>query len=288
MTSKLFSIALPLIAAGSMASAQEVNYLSYGGSYTNLSTDFGDIDLFGIGASIDYSNSGFIFNGSVGYIDLDDESELTRLSFRVGYEITPSIVAYAGADYLDIGFDDVTFYNIGGEYSTGLYTVGLNFEEADFDGADTLTTLYGSYQVSSALEVALAFADDGNDTVTTLGADYDMGDTELAAVYSTADGNDIFAVNGNYDFGNGFRAGGGYVNFDGEIDILQASGGYEVSDSLWVDLSVGQADIGGEDIDLLGLSLTFETGRESLLIDRAQTAQTRALGTLGELAAFGF
>lgn len=282
------TLTLPLIAAGSMTAAQEMNYLTYGGSYTNLSTGGGDIDLLSLGAGIDYTNNGFIFNGGVGYLDLDGEIDLTRLSIRGGYQITPNIAAYAGVDYLDSDGGDLNIYNIGAEYSDGVYTVGINFEEIDEEGADTFTTIYGSYQLSSDLEVALALTDVDGDVQTTLGALYDQGGTELAAVYTTFDGEDIFAINGNYDFGNGFRAGGGYVNLDGEADILEIGGGYEISDDLWVDLSIGQADIGdGGDIDMIGLSLSFETGRETLLVDRAATAQAEAYGALGELVGFG-
>ncbi|WP_439142914.1 hypothetical protein [Pseudooctadecabacter sp.] len=229
-----------------------------------------------------------MFNGSIGYLDLDGEIDLTQLSMRGGYQITPNIAAYAGVDYLDAGENDITIYNIGAEYSTGVYTVGINFEEADEEGADTFTTIYGSYQVSSDLEVALALTDVDGEAQTTLGALYDQGGTELSAVYTSFDGESIFAINGNYDFGNGFRAGGGYVNFDGEADILEIGGGYEISDDLWVDLSIGQADIGeGSDIDMIGLSLSFETGRETLLIDRATTAQGEAFGVLGEVLNLG-
>jgi len=288
LTYKIAATALPLLLAGSFVSAQELNYLSYGGSYTSLDTPVGDVDLFSLGASIDYTNNGFLFNGGVGYIDLDGDVDLTNLNFRAGYFVAPGAIVYAGIDYSDADGESLTAYNIGGEYGFGAFTVGLNFFEADIDDADTFTTLYGSYQATDELEVAL-FIEDGNDlTTVSVGADFEMEDTDVNAVYSDTEGFGVFAVSGTYDFGNSFRVGGSYANFDGDVNLFTVSGGYEVADRLWVDASFGQIDpdFGGS-ADTIGLALSYETGRETLLIDRAQTAQTQAFGLIGDVLGNG-
>jgi len=280
---KSTAFALPLVTMATLASAQNVEYLSYGATYQN----FDDFDDFALGGTIDYRNSNFVLNGGIGYIDLDDGGELTTLDFRAGYFVAPNAVLYAGYAYFDNDIDDLDTYNIGGEYAFNQFTVGLNFEDLDISGLDTFSSIYGGYQVSDAFEVGLIVTDEDFDTRTALTADYDLGDTELFAIYETIDSADFFAITGNYDFQNGFRAGGTYSNFDGDADFIAVSGGYEVAEHLWIDLSVGNfdADAGGN-ADTIGLSISFETGRETLLIDRLDTVRGEAIGAAGPFLSF--
>ncbi|WP_143515322.1 hypothetical protein [Pseudooctadecabacter jejudonensis] len=265
------------------ASAQEVNYTSIDGNYTNLSVSGEDANIFGLAGSIDYTNSGFVFNGGLSYTDFDGDIDVTVLSFRAGYEVSPDIIIFGGANFLDTeGFDE-TIYTLGAEASFGQFTAGLSFFQVDEDDADTFTAVYGSYRVSDELEVAALIETDGDDTITVLGADFDMGGTTVDATYTVDEDIYIFGVSGHYDFGNGFRAGGDYATFDGEVDFIAVSGGYEVSENMWVDLSVGRFDLDGEEVDTLGLEFTFETGGQTLLIDRAETVQARSLGVAGAL-----
>ncbi len=284
MIFKTTALALPLLAMGSLANAQSVEYLSYGASYTNLDGGGTDVDVFGLGASLDYRNNEFVFNGGISYTDLDGSGDLTALNFRLGYFVTRELAVYAGYNYADFNSDDVSTFDIGGEYAFGAYTVGLNYSESDVDGTDSAQSIYGGYQVSEDLELSVFVSDQDNDTLVSLAADYDRGDTELFATYTTVDNVDIFAFNGNYDLNNGFRVGGGYVDLDGDFDLFTVSGGYEVADSLWVDVSFGQLDANtGSDADLIGLAISYETGRETLLVDRIETVRVQSLGVLGPI-----
>jgi len=283
---KSTAIALPLVTMASLASAQNVEYLSYGAAYINSD----DADVFGLGGTIDYRNSNFVLNGGVGYADLDGldgNDDVTTLDFRAGYFVTQAAVIYGGYSYTDTDGDDSDAYNIGGEYNFNQFTVGLNFEDIDESGVDTFSTIYAGYQVTNELELGLQVSDqDDLDTVTTLTADYDLGDTELFAVYSDNDSGDFFAINGNYDFQNGFRVGGGYTDLDSDVELISISGGYEIAENLWIDASYGNLDIdGASDEDVFGLAISFETGRETLLVDRLDTVQTEALGVLGSALA---
>lgn len=275
-------IALPLIVAGTVASAQDVRYLSYGGNYAS-----GDgADLFALGGTVDYTNKGFIFNGGASYIDLEGDN-LTALNFRVGYVIDPKIALYAGLNYADDGTDDLTSYNIGGEFGAGPYTVGLNLSQVDVSGADTDATIYAGYKFSDAHEMSLTVTDVDGETATTLLSDFDLGGTELAALYTHVGDASIFAFDGAYDLNNGFRIGAGYATLDDgtdSVDIYSINGGYEASEDMWIDLGYSDA----EGSDLFSLSVTFETGRETLLVDRAESTAVDALGTLGNVLGNGF
>lgn len=275
-------IVLPLIVAGTIASAQDVRYLGYGANYAS-----GDgTDILSLGGTVDYTNNGFIFNGGASYADVEGDN-LTALNFRLGYVIDPKIALYVGANFLGDGDDDISSYNIGGEYGVGPYTVGLNVEQLDESGADASPSLYAGYKFSEAYEVSLVVADAGDETSVTLVSDFDMGATELAALYGDVGDVSFFAFDGAYDLGNRFRIGAGYATFDDgidSIDLFSVSGGYEASEDLWID--IGYAD--AEGTDLVSLSITFETGRETLLIDRAETAAVDALGTFGNVLGGGF
>ena len=288
MTIKTAFTAVPLILVGGIATAQNVEFLSYGAGYTNISSGGNNFDILSLGGAIDYTNNGFIINGNIGFADFDGEGELTTLGLRGGYFVTPDAVIYAGIDYLDADGASLEFYNIGAEYSFGQTTVGLNFEKADVSGAEVVTTLYGSYQVSEEFELGLGIIDDTFDTGFVIAADYDLGDTELFASYQTIDGFDVFGVSGNYDLGNGFRLGGNFTDFDGEINSYGVSAGYEVAENMWIDLTAGQIDVTGSGtVDVIGFAFSFETGRETLLIDRANTVQAESLGLLGSLVSAG-
>ncbi|PVA06052.1 hypothetical protein [Thalassorhabdomicrobium marinisediminis] len=286
MTIKATTLALPILALGTSALAQGIEYQSFGAGYSNLSTGGSDGSLFSLGGGLDYRSGGFVFNGSTGYLDLEDDITLTALDMRAGYFIVPQAAVYVGLDYIDVEGFDLTIYNIGGEYQFGPGAVGINLSEPDVSGAETITTVYGGYSVMPQLEMSLAITEVDGETGATFASDFDLGGSEFAATYMTSDGIDIFAVNGNYDLGNNFRVGGGYADFDGDVDLVSVSGGYEMRNDMWLDVSYGQASFsGGPDIDVLGFALSFETGRESLLVDRASTAQADALGVLGDVFA---
>ncbi|WP_281982292.1 hypothetical protein [Thalassorhabdomicrobium marinisediminis] len=282
MTIKATTLALPILALGTSALAQSIEYQSFGAGYSNLSSGGTDVSLFSLGGGLDYRSGGFVFNGGATYLELEDFATISGLDMRLGYFIVPQAAVYGGIGYVDVEGFDQTVYNLGGEYQFGPGTVGLNLSESDESGAETVTTIYGGYSVMPQLEMSLAITEVDGETGAMFASDFDLGGTEFAATYMTADGIDIFAVNGNYDLGNNFRIGGGYADFDGAIDLVSVSGGYEMRNDMWLDVSFGQASVsGGGDADVMGFALSFESGRESLLVDRASTAQSKALGVLG-------
>ncbi|MEM6713291.1 MAG: porin, partial [Pseudomonadota bacterium] len=221
--------ALPLLVLSSGAVAQGLEYQSYGASYTNLSVDGDDVDFTNLSAGIDYRTGNVIVSGGFGYTDLDGDVDITTLGLRAGYFVVPNAVVYAGVNTFKVEDDSATSYNVGGEYMTNGLTFGLNYEDLNEDNTDPITTAYVGYAVSPTLEFGLAIADDGDDTVTTVGLDYDAGGTDFAAIYTESDGVSLLALDGHYDFGNRFRAGGGYIDIDGDGDLLTVSGGYELT-----------------------------------------------------------
>lgn len=293
MKNTAFPLILASLASASAVSAEGVNYLSYGASYSSISVEDVTIDVLGGGASADYQTGNLVFSGGVNFTQLsndDDSVDLTNLDARVGYFVMPQLAVYAGLSYADAtDFDSLTTYNLGAEYSMNNVTVGLNYDDSDEDGYVATTTLYGSYRVSEAVEVIAAVSDTDGYNSTTVGVDFDNGQYDVSALFNTTDDANLFAVDGKYELGNGFRVSGSYINLDSDADVFSVGAGYEVSSNLWVDLNAGQlnADAGGS-ADFIGLSLTYETGSEILLVDRATTAQSNATGPFGQaiLASF--
>lgn len=287
MKNTAFPILLAALAAASTASAEGVTFLSYGASYTNLSVDDESIDAFGGGASVGYQSGNFIMNGSANVNRLSAEGEdldITGIDARVGYLATSQFSIYAGLAYADISdFDSNTTYNAGAEYVLNAATFGINYDDSNEDGYVSTTTVYGSYRPADVAEVMLGVSDTDGFRTTTLGVTVDSGQVEIDAFYSDIEGVGLFAMDASYAFGNNFRINGNYADFDGEIDMATIGAGYEVKQDLWIDFNVGRIDAGlSENLDLIGLSISYEMGGENLLVDRATSAQSDALGTLGE------
>lgn len=290
---KTASFSLIATLAASTAMAQGVEYLSYGASYTNFSFDGADASIYSLGGTVDYRVNNAFVNGGLSFSRIDDTDDtqfnVSGISLRGGYFVTPQAVIYGGINYADSS-DSSSFstYNIGGEYNFGAVTVGVNYDDSDETGYVETTSLYASYQVGDALEIAAGFGDTDGDTITQIGLNYDDGTYDVAALYAEADGVSLMGVDASYDLGNRFRVAGGYANIDGEADIFSLGGGYEVSNDMWVDVEFGRFLVDGEsDVNTIGIAFTYEMGRETLLIDRAERTQVEALGVLSVIAENG-
>jgi len=288
MKKTAFPLILASLATASAVSAEGVNYLSYGASYSNVSFDGASFNAFGAGASTDYQSGNLVFNGGVSFTKLSDDTdsfELTAVDARVGYFVMPQLAVYAGLSYFDVSdFDSLTTYNLSAEYSMNGATVGLNYDDSEEDGYVATTTVYGSYRVGESVEAMAAISDTDGYRSTTIGVDYDNGAYDLAAMANFTDDANLFALDAKYAFGNGFRVSGNYINFDDGMDMSSIGAGYEVSPDLWVDLNVGRLNgTGAGSVELVGLALTYEMGSETMLVDRATKTQVDALGPLGQI-----
>jgi hypothetical protein len=292
MTLKYLPIFAIAMTTASAATAQGVEYLSYGVNYTNLSVDGGDADLFSLGASVDFRVNDAFVNGAISYADISGDGgneSITGISARGGYFVVPQAVIYGGLNFVDTSeSDSLNTYNVGAEYAFNAFTVGLNYDDSDQAGYIETTTLYAGYQASDAVEIAVGVSDTDGENTAQVSFDFDNGQYDVSALYVGADGLNLFGFDAAYNFGNGFRTSGNYVSLDGDADILSIGGGYEVSQDMWVDLEVGRVNVdGGGSADVIGLALTYEMGSETLLIDRAESTQIEALGVLGQIAELG-
>jgi len=293
MKNTAFPILLATLAGASTASAEGVTYLSYGASYTNLSIDDESADAFGGGVSVGYQSGNFIMNGSANVNRLSAEGEdidIKGVDARVGYLATSQFSIYAGLAYADVAdLESVTTYNVGAEYALNAASFGINYDDSNEDGFVSTTTAYASYRPADVAEVIIAVGDTDGFTTKTIGVTVDTAQVEVDAFYTDYEGISLFAMNASYDLGNSFRINGNYADLDGEADLMTIGAGYEVKQDLWIDLNVGRVDAGfSENLDLIGLSISYEMGGETLLVDRATSAQSNALGILGEAVLTSF
>jgi hypothetical protein len=290
--SAALSVIAVALTTATTASAQGTEYLSYGASYTNLSFDGISADILQGNAAIDYRSNAFVVNGELNLLNLSDDVDSATISgidARAGYFVVPNLVVYGGINYLDSNVSDSFLrYNVGAEYGVNGFTFGVNYNDSNETGYVEVTTLYASYQMNDTFEAAIGFTDTDGDILTQIGVDFDNGQYDVAAIFVEIDGDSLFGFDVAYDFGNSFRAIGNYTNIDGEGDVLSIGGGYEITQDMWLDVSVGRVDAGGGDTaDVIGLAFTYETGNETLLIDRSETNQIKALGFLGQIAQTG-
>ncbi len=287
MKTKLFSLSALAITAATGAVAQSTEYLSYGIGYTNFSGSGETADILSGNAALEYRFGDFIVSGGINaaYIDVEGESaRLSTIDAKVGYFVLPDLAIYGGVQRVDIRLvdvsDNLTSYLLGGEYKLGDFTVGLNYSDSeDFD--EGIFGIYGSYQMSNDLEVSLSIEDVRNDQVVTLGVDYDSGPFDVTAVVVNVDDNDnIFLINGRYEFGNRTRVSASYENLFGDIQFVTIGGGYEVANNIWLDASVGRGTVDdAPDVNTFGIGFTFETGRQTLLVDRLDRLQSSVFAT---------
>jgi len=292
MTLKYLPIFAIAMTTASAATAQGVEYLSYGANYTNLSVDGNDANLLSLGASVDFRVNDAFINGAISYTDVSGDGgdgSITGISTRGGYFVAPQAVIYGGLNYVDTSdSDSLNTYNVGAEYAFNAFTVVLNYDDSEQSGYLETTTLYAGYQASDAVEIAVGVSDTDGENTAQVSFDFDNGQYDVSALYVGADGLNLFGFDAAYNFGNGFRTSGSYVSLDGDADILSIGGGYEVSQDMWVDLEVGRFNAdGGGSADVIELALTYEMGRETLLVDRMESTQIEALGVLGQIAELG-
>jgi hypothetical protein len=79
----------------------------------------------------------------------------------------------------------------------------------------------------------------------------------VSAFFADVEGLNLFGIDATYDFGNGFRTSANSASLDGDIDALSVSGGYEVSQDMWIDPEADRINgVAGVSTDVIGLAVT--------------------------------
>jgi len=273
-----------IVFAATGAAAQSPEYLSYGLAYADLSNNTNTIEVLSGTAGIEYRSGAFVGNGTFEMISVNEgntSSTLTSVAATAGFFVNDAIVVYGGLNYSDTDPGNETLFTLGAEYMTGLATLGFALGDSN-DLRNPVYSFYASYAATDALEFGLFLNDLDNDPITSFALNYDDRAIDVIAYLENDDGLRTLIVDGRYDLGNRFRVSGSYANLNGDVDLLSFGGGYQVVNDIWFDASYGRLDGDGVTgtVDVISLGFTFETGRETLLVDRATTLQARALGSV--------
>lgn len=290
---KNIALALTGLAAVSAAPAfAETTYLSFDLGYSELSEGGDTLETLSGAAAFEGKSGKFTYGAELSgtkYTVDSNDLDISDISAILGYDITPAITVFAGANVFEIEDEKITSLTAGAEYAMGDLTFGAAYTNTDVDGfeydggqvyVDYNTDALGAY-------LAVSFGDDMEEVyfaglsrdVTAYEVDFDAMMTEDLNVYM---------LSGSYNIRENIRLNGSVDFFDyyGE-DLTQASigAGYMVADNIWVDLSYDKLEADGVSIDGFGLEVSFETGTRGL---RAADRITTTYDYLSKMPVFFF
>ncbi len=271
---KTITIALPALLLSAAPLLAETNYMFGAISYDRWSAD---------GGSISETNGTLGYEGTNGKLTYGLDLDVTRISgggsvsliqgtISAGYAFTQNFTvlgSYSRAGFTDGPSDDLETFLIGGEYRMNDYTFGLAASRFNFDGGSTdFAQAFAEYSKGEYTAYAsVARVLDEDETIFEVGFERETEQYEVSLDYMRFDGFNNVSLSGKYNVRPNMRvlAGVNWLDF-GPDDVTQfeLGAGYMVAQDTWFDVSVGRLNFESENINQIGLSLTFETGKRRL------------------------
>ncbi|WP_298558055.1 hypothetical protein [uncultured Aliiroseovarius sp.] len=278
---KTITIALPALMLSAAPLLAETNYVTGNLSFDRWSAN---------GESISETTGTFGYEGtsgqltygidlSVANLNADGGSlTLTQGAISAGYAFSQNftvLASYSRTGFSDGPSDDLETFLVGGEYRLNNYTFGLSASRFNFGGGDTdFVQGFAEYSKGEYMAYAsIARSLEVDENIYLLGFERETDRYEVSLDYMHLEGLDNVSLSGKYNIRPNMRilAGVNWLSF-GPDDITQyeLGAGYMVAQDTWFDVGVGRLNLGGENINQVSLSLTFETGKRSLrTIERA-------------------
>nr|WP_319251671.1 porin [uncultured Celeribacter sp.] len=279
MKTRSFLIATTALTVFASAAAAETNYIYGNLGYTNYDADEVDLDQFEITGAYEGSVNGFTYgvafdNDST---EVEDQSlNLDTTTLSLGYDITPDFTVLGMYRRESLDDDTMKTTVLGGEYRFNDFTFGLSGVQfdmgTDLSGAFAFAE-YDNGPMNAYLSYTALDQDDiGDVDIAEIGASYETDLFEISASYEDFDigelgSMDITSLSGKYYF-NDFRILAGYTKLGGmdddDLNIYKVGGGYKVAENTWLDAHIGKVDSDEDDLDFVGLELTYELGDRKL------------------------
>ncbi len=279
MRTTLTTTAVIALLAGA-ASAEGISFAKLSYDYQSIdSDDFGEPTVTLLQGQVEYEMDQYLLGADLDIISVDaDAGDEDTQDFTVfgAYRINPQVLAGVGLGQSDRGSDNVTIYEVFGQYVAAPFAVAANYAFDDDD--ETLTSLFGEYAFGPQLKVgASVFIDSASDsTAYHLSSDYTQGAVTGRAFFvddGISDDN-VVGLRGRYDFGNAFNAGASYeTSFGGDFSetAIRIGGGYAFEQGIEIHASYGQIDREAQSTDdVFRLLVTYETGNQARF-DRKMT-----------------
>lgn len=262
---------IALISGAASADGLTYGYGSY--EFSNYSAESGDADVSHFVGAMEYEVNQFLLSADFNRLSLSSGGISDSTSFySVGaaFKATPDILVGAGLTGVAGDGDDANGFEVFGQYSTSQFGVALNVAKPSDEFDDVLTTIYGTYQATPDLDFGVSVqqnSEQDDETRYELSAGYARGPIDVRGYYDAFSEFDagFFGIHGTYDVTPDIRVLAGYqaivgddVGFD--LSAYRIGGGYQVAQTVWVDVFFGQIMGDASDLDRLGIQLTFETG----------------------------
>jgi len=300
---------LAIVIAAGPAFAQELVFGSAGFEYTNLTDGTDDLDVRVLDGEVEFAYGQFMFgaqlaNQNFSFSGSPDET-VTGFRGYGAYAIMPEVLVGAGLNTVDYDGDDISGYEVFGQYQTAQFGVGLTYIVPDNDDDDfSITTLVGEAEVTPGVTVGAAYEDysEIDESFYYLSAEYQDGPVFVRGYYTSitdVDGS-LFGVRGSYDVTDMIHVSAdlqkGDDFFGGDLTAFAVGAGYEFTEGFTVDASVGRLDGEGQEIDLIQVGITYELGQrarlDSKVFDAVREDRARGIGAIipdiGVGIGFGF
>ena len=293
--------AVALFAFSAPAIAQEVTYLSFGTTWTQLSLGSDDLSSTKFEGDLEYSFDQFLFGLELHSVRLETMGEGTLTTFKgfAGYAPLPEALIGAGFTHLseggDFGGDDVNGFEILAQYRAGMFGGAVVYARPDNDNDDlSITSYYLQAEAMPGLTFGAVFDDTSPDydaTPYVLSVDYAQGPISGRAFYhgiTDFDGS-YYGVTGAYEVMPQLSLTAAIANLD-EFIVFDANAysvgaAYEISEGIFAEASFGQLMGDGPDIDVISLSLTYAIGDQTRFHRSMQSAAS-ADRTISGLSVF--
>ena len=280
--------AVALFAYSAPAIAQEVNYLSFGTTWTQLSVESEEFSSTKFEGDLEYSYDQFLFGLEVhsNRLDLMGEGTLTTFKGFAGYAPVPEALIGAGFTHVtqggDFSSEDVNGFEILAQYQTGMFGGSVVYAQPDNDDDDfSVTSYYLQAEAMPGLTFGAIFDDTSADydgTPYVLSVDYAQGPIFGRAFYhgvTDYDGS-YYGVSGAYEVMPQLSLKAAIANLD-EFIVFDANAysvgaAYEISEGIFAEASFGQLMGDGPDIDVISLSLTYAIGDQTRFHRSMQSA----------------
>lgn len=277
---KTFTIALPALMLSAAPLLAETNYMSGALSYDRWSADSG---------SLSETNGEFGYEGTSGQLtygvdlsvaNLNADSSgltLTHGTISAGYAFLQNFTvlgSYSRTGFSDGPSDDLEIFLVGGEYRLNNYTFGLSASRFNFGSDADFVQGFAEYSKGEYMAFAsIVRSLDDDENIFLLGFERETDRYEVSLDYMHLEDLDNVSLSGKYNIRPNMRvlAGASWLNFGSDdATHYELGAGYMVAQDTWFDVGVGRLNLGGENINQVSLSLTFETGKRSLrTIERA-------------------
>lgn len=263
----LASVAL-LPATGAFADTTYVNGTT---TFTHYSSGGDSGEIFNLETSFEQSFGNSMVGATFSRTIINDEDDFWTASFNGEYTLQDDFIII-GSYSISFNDGERTFnsYSLGFQYGYDNYTFGAMHNVIANDSESNGTTnIFASYEKDSYNASLYSLFEVDGPTLTGLEVGYASDHFDINGAYfivsGAVDASAAFSIAGDYNLTDAIKVGADLsvltIN-DADLTNIALTAGYEVYENVWLEGSLGQVSIDGENADSFGVSLTYEFGNK--------------------------